>query len=55
VRGGFVPTRSVQFLGLSWRDDLPLISEYLDVIAAARILSACARRACASCARARLD
>jgi CelD/BcsL family acetyltransferase involved in cellulose biosynthesis len=35
VRGGFVPTRSVQLIGLSWRDEVPLISEYLDVIAAA--------------------
>ena len=47
VRGGFVPTHSVQFLGLSWRDDVPLISEYLDVIAAAadleRVREACVR------------
>jgi CelD/BcsL family acetyltransferase involved in cellulose biosynthesis len=47
VRGGFVPTRSVQFLGLSWRDDVPLISEYLDVIAAApdleRVREECVR------------
>jgi len=35
VRGGFVPARSVQLIGLSWRDEVPLISEYLDVIAAA--------------------
>jgi CelD/BcsL family acetyltransferase involved in cellulose biosynthesis len=33
VRGGLVPARSVQFIGLSWRDPAALISEYLDVIA----------------------
>lgn len=47
VRGGFVPTRSVQLIGLSWRDPVPLISEYLDVIAAAsdldRVREACMR------------
>jgi CelD/BcsL family acetyltransferase involved in cellulose biosynthesis len=32
-RGRFVPARSVQFMGLAWRDPEPLISEYLDVIA----------------------
>ena len=49
VRGGFVPTRSVQLIGLSWRDEVPLISEYLDVIAAAPDLERCASLACASC------
>ena len=34
-RNGFIPLRSVQMIGLSWRDSRPLISEYLDVIAAA--------------------
>jgi CelD/BcsL family acetyltransferase involved in cellulose biosynthesis len=34
-RNGFIPLRSVQMMGLSWRDSRPLISEYLDVIAAA--------------------
>lgn len=34
VRAGFMRTRSVQVMGLSWRDPVPLISEYLDVIAA---------------------
>jgi len=32
-RGGVVLARSVQIIGLSWRDPEPLISEYLDVIA----------------------
>ena len=35
VRARFVRTRSVQIMGLAWRDAVPLISEYLDVIAAA--------------------
>ena len=34
VRGGLVRVRSVQLIGHSWRDPTPLISEYLDVIAA---------------------
>ncbi len=34
VRSGFLPVSSVQLMGLSWRDPGPLISEYLDVIAA---------------------
>jgi Acetyltransferase (GNAT) domain len=34
VRSGFLPASSVQLMGLSWRDTGPLISEYLDVIAA---------------------
>src|SRR6185437_14685919 len=33
VRRGGVIARSVQLIGLSWRDPEPLISEYLDVIA----------------------
>ena len=44
-RGGLVLTRSVQVVGLSWRDPEPLISEYLDVIAGAADLSA-VRDAC---------
>jgi CelD/BcsL family acetyltransferase involved in cellulose biosynthesis len=34
VRGGVVGIRSLQLMGLAWRDPAPLISEYLDVIAA---------------------
>lgn len=34
-RHGFIPLHSLQMMGLSWRDPEPLISEYLDVIAAA--------------------
>ncbi len=34
LRGGVLIARSVQMIGLSWRDPEPLISEYLDVIAA---------------------
>jgi CelD/BcsL family acetyltransferase involved in cellulose biosynthesis len=34
VRGGLVRVRSIQFMGHAWRDPGPLISEYLDVIAA---------------------
>jgi CelD/BcsL family acetyltransferase involved in cellulose biosynthesis len=34
-RHGFIPLHSVQMIGLSWRDPEPLISEYLDVVAAA--------------------
>jgi len=33
IRGGVAPARSVQLIGLSWRDPAPLISEYLDVVA----------------------
>jgi CelD/BcsL family acetyltransferase involved in cellulose biosynthesis len=33
MRGSLVPVRSVQLIGLSWRDSSALISEYLDVIA----------------------
>jgi CelD/BcsL family acetyltransferase involved in cellulose biosynthesis len=32
LRGSFLPARSVQMMGLAWRDPEPLISEYLDVI-----------------------
>jgi CelD/BcsL family acetyltransferase involved in cellulose biosynthesis len=46
LRGGFVLARSVQVIGLSWRDPEPLISEYLDVIAAREDLDA-VRNACA--------
>jgi CelD/BcsL family acetyltransferase involved in cellulose biosynthesis len=45
VRRGGLLTRSVQVIGLSWRDPEPLISEYLDVIAPAADLSA-VRTAC---------
>jgi len=34
VRGRLVGTRSLQLMGVAWRDPAPLISEYLDVIAA---------------------
>jgi hypothetical protein len=40
-----VPARSIQFIGQSWRDPLPLISEYLGVIAAREEASE-VRRAC---------
>lgn len=46
VRGGLVPTSSVQLIGVSWRDPGPMISEYLDVVAAAGDSDA-VRRACA--------
>ncbi len=46
-RGGLFFSRSVQMIGLSWRDPAPLISEYLDVIAAqpyvAAVRGACVR------------
>jgi CelD/BcsL family acetyltransferase involved in cellulose biosynthesis len=45
MRGGLVLARSVQVMGLSWRDPEPLISEYLDVIASPENLGA-VRRAC---------
>ena len=45
MRGGLVLTRSVQVIGLSWRDPEPLISEYLDVIASPEDLGA-VRHAC---------
>lgn len=44
-RGGLLPTRSMQMMGLSWRDPETLISEYLDVIAAPDDLDA-VRDAC---------
>ena len=40
VRAGIVRACSVQLMGLAWRDPLPLISEYLDVIAPPRDLDA---------------
>jgi hypothetical protein len=46
VRKGVVPVSSMQFIGLSWRDPAPLMSEYLDVIAA-RGEAGAVRRACA--------
>jgi len=45
LRSGFLPARSVQLIGLSWREPGPLISEYLDVIAPACELEA-VREAC---------
>jgi GNAT acetyltransferase-like protein len=45
MRGGLVLARSVQMIGLSWRDPEPLISEYLDVIAPPEHLGA-VRHAC---------
>ena len=45
MRGGVVPTHSLQMMGFSWRDREPLISEYLDVIAAAEDLQP-VREAC---------
>ena len=44
-RNGLVMTRSVQMIGIAWRDPQPLISEYLDVIAGAADLGA-VRDAC---------
>ncbi len=46
MRGGLVLAHSVQVIGLSWRDPEPLISEYLDVIAAGEDLDA-VRNTCA--------
>jgi CelD/BcsL family acetyltransferase involved in cellulose biosynthesis len=46
MRGGLVLAHSVQVIGLSWRDPEPLISEYLDVIAAREDLDE-VRHACA--------
>jgi CelD/BcsL family acetyltransferase involved in cellulose biosynthesis len=47
VRRGGLTARSVQLIGLSWRDPEPLISQYLDVIAApqdtAAVRDACVR------------
>jgi hypothetical protein len=45
LRGGLVLARSVQVIGLSWRDPETLISEYLDVIASPEDLGA-VRHAC---------
>jgi CelD/BcsL family acetyltransferase involved in cellulose biosynthesis len=44
-RNGLLMTHSVQMIGIAWRDAEPLISEYLDVIAAATDLAA-VREAC---------
>ncbi len=44
-RSGVVLTRSIQMIGIAWRDPVPLISEYLDVIASAADLDA-VRDAC---------
>jgi CelD/BcsL family acetyltransferase involved in cellulose biosynthesis len=45
LRNGLVPASSVQLIGVSWRDPGPMISEYLDVVAAAGETDA-VRRAC---------
>jgi CelD/BcsL family acetyltransferase involved in cellulose biosynthesis len=45
MRGSLIPTRSLQLIGLSWRDSEPLISEYLDVISSPEDLGA-VRSAC---------
>src|SRR5256885_17163974 len=45
VMRGLLLAHSVQVIGLSWRDSEPLISEYLDVIAAPQDLAA-VRHAC---------
>ena len=45
VMRGVLLAHSVQVIGLSWRDSEPLISEYLDVIAAPQDLGA-VRHAC---------
>jgi CelD/BcsL family acetyltransferase involved in cellulose biosynthesis len=45
LRSGLMPMTSVQVIGLSWRDPHPLISEYLDVIAAEADIDA-VRRTC---------
>jgi Acetyltransferase (GNAT) domain len=46
VRNGVVPVSSMQLIGLSWRDPAPLMSEYLDIVAApgeaAAVRDACA-------------
>lgn len=47
LRGGVLPVRSIQMIGLAWRDSYPLISEYLDVIAAAEDVEE-VRAACVS-------
>lgn len=44
-RTGLVRARSVQMIGIAWRDPEPLISEYLDVIAAPEDIAA-VREAC---------
>ena len=46
MRSGMLPATSVQLMGLSWRDPRPIISEYLDVVAADGEAQA-VRRACA--------
>jgi CelD/BcsL family acetyltransferase involved in cellulose biosynthesis len=45
VRAGMIRTDSIQVIGYAWRDPFPLISEYLDVIAAAADIDA-VRTAC---------
>jgi CelD/BcsL family acetyltransferase involved in cellulose biosynthesis len=46
LRAGVIRTSSIQVMGLAWRDPLPLISEYLDVIAPPEDLDA-VREECA--------
>jgi CelD/BcsL family acetyltransferase involved in cellulose biosynthesis len=40
VRAGILRTRTMQMIGHTWRDPVPLISEYLDVVAPAAELDA---------------
>jgi CelD/BcsL family acetyltransferase involved in cellulose biosynthesis len=51
LRAGMLRTLSIQMIGLCWRDPVPLISEYLDVIAAPADLDAVR----SECVRALLD
>jgi hypothetical protein len=51
LRSGLLPTTSVQLMGLSWRDPGPVMSEYLDVVAADGEAQAVRH----GCARALLD
>lgn len=51
VRGGLLLAHSVQVIGFSWRDPVPLISEYLDVIASPQDLHTVRNE----CARVLLD
>jgi CelD/BcsL family acetyltransferase involved in cellulose biosynthesis len=46
IRGGMLPTSSIQPIGLTWREPAAVMSEYLDVVAAEADAQA-VRRACA--------
>ena len=46
VRARIVPAISLQFMGVSWRDPRPMLSEYLDIVAIAAETDA-VRHACA--------